>query len=138
MKILFTTEKSDRRDIYFPDAVLQDLNALGEVIFNEKSTPLTQQELIGSIKDIDVCITHWECPTFTPEVLSEANRLKLIVHAAGSVADLVTQQVYERGIKVCSANKIMAKQVDCSCSRKCCGSCNSTGIRTRDKSLQCQ
>lgn len=111
MKILFTLEKGMIRDVYFPNDALLAVKKLGEVVFNPGISPLTPQELIGHIKDIEVCLTHWGCPAFTDEVLNKANRLKLIVHAAGSVADLVTEQVYERGIKVCSANTIMAKFV---------------------------
>jgi len=43
--------------------------------------------------------------------LENADRLRLIAHAAGSVADLVTPEVYARGIQVCSANTVMAKYV---------------------------
>jgi phosphoglycerate dehydrogenase-like enzyme len=111
MNILFTTEKGSTRDIYFPAQALQTLSALGNVTFNEKETPLTPQDLAASIKDIDVCLTHWGCPPFTPEVLENAGQLKLIAHAAGSVADLVTPEVYARGIQVCSANAVMAKYV---------------------------
>jgi phosphoglycerate dehydrogenase-like enzyme len=111
MNILFTTEKGPTRDIYFPARALQTLSTLGVVTFNEKETPLTPSELAEAIKDIDVCLTHWGCPPFTPEVLENANRLRLIAHAAGSVADLVTPEVYARGLQVCSANTVMAKYV---------------------------
>jgi phosphoglycerate dehydrogenase-like enzyme len=111
MKILFTTERGTVKDVYFPEAVLQELNAFEGVIYNPKDTPLTAQELAKNLQDVDACLTHWSCPAFTEEVLAGANRLKLIVHAAGSVADLVTEQVYRRGIKVCSANTIMAQSV---------------------------
>jgi phosphoglycerate dehydrogenase-like enzyme len=56
-------------------------------------------------------VTHWGCPQFSSAVLANAERLKLIAHAAGSVADLVTPEVYTRGIRVASANSVMAKYV---------------------------
>jgi phosphoglycerate dehydrogenase-like enzyme len=111
MRILFTSETGKIKDVYFPNGVQQALSLIGEVVYNPKDTPFTPDELAGNIANIDVCLTHWSCPTFTKDVLENANRLKLIVHAAGSVADLVTEQVYERGIKVCSANTIMARYV---------------------------
>lgn len=111
MKILFTTEKSQIRDVYFPEGVHQALSQLGEVIYNTTDDGLTPEQLAELVSDVDVCLTHWSCPTFSRDVLERANLLKLIVHAAGSVADLVTADVYGRGIKVCSANRLMAKCV---------------------------
>jgi phosphoglycerate dehydrogenase-like enzyme len=111
MKILFTTENGPIKDVYFPSDVLQALGALGELRENPKDTPFTPQELADGLPGSDVCITHWSCPTFTAEVLTRADRLKLIVHAAGSVADLVTDEVYRHGIRVCSANSVMAQSV---------------------------
>lgn len=111
MKILFTTEQSPIRGVYFPEGVHQALSELGEVIYNTSDSALTPEQLANLITAVDVCITHWSCPTFTKEILDRANRLKLIVHAAGSVADLATADVYQHGIKVCSANRLMAKCV---------------------------
>jgi phosphoglycerate dehydrogenase-like enzyme len=111
LNILFCLEKGETRDVYFPAQAIKVLTELGNVTFNEKDQPFSQAELASQISGKDVCITHWGCPPFTGEVLEKAERLKLIVHAAGSVADLVTEQVYSEGIKVCSANTIMAKYV---------------------------
>jgi phosphoglycerate dehydrogenase-like enzyme len=111
LNILFTLEKGETRDVYFPAQSIEALKGLGIVSFNEKDRPFSEAELASQITGMDVCLTHWGCPTFTEYVLEKADRLKLIVHAAGSVADLVTKQVYDLGIQVCSANTIMAKYV---------------------------
>jgi phosphoglycerate dehydrogenase-like enzyme len=111
MKILFTTEKGMIKNVYFPEKVIQTLENIGQVTYNENVTPFSQKDLADQISGADVCLTHWSCPSFNEDVLKRASHLKLIVHAAGSVADLVTDQVYTRGIKVCSANSIMAQFV---------------------------
>jgi phosphoglycerate dehydrogenase-like enzyme len=111
MKILFTTENGPIKDVYFPPGVLQALGSLGDLWENPNDTPFTPQELADHLPGTDVCLTHWSCPTFTAEALARADRLELIVHAAGSVADLVTDEVYRRGIRVCSANSVMAQSV---------------------------
>ena len=111
MKILFTLEKGITRDIYFPPEWFEKARNFGDIIMNETDRPMTSAELQEMISDVDVCVTHWDCPVFTDEVLSSANRLKLIAHAAGSVADFVTKQVYDHGIAVCSANAIMSESV---------------------------
>ena len=111
MNILFTTENGSTKEIYFPAQAIRLLETLGTITYNNTGSPFTRSQLVNAIENKDVCITHWDCPAFTEDVLAHANQLKLIVHAAGSVADLVTEQVYDRGIKVCSANTIMAKYV---------------------------
>src|SRR5262249_5923155 len=113
MNILFTTENGFVKDTYFPVDLIERLEKLGNVVYNPKDRPLTEDELAKAIGDVDVdvCITHWGCPAFTEKVLGSAKHLGLIAHAAGSVGDLVTEQVYQRGIKVCSANRILAKYV---------------------------
>lgn len=111
MNILFTTENGSTKQIYFPAPVMRSLESLGSITCNPTDTAFTTAQLAQAIEMMDVCLTHWSCPLFSEEVLKHAGQLKLIVHAAGSVADLVTAQVYARGIKVCSANPIMAKYV---------------------------
>jgi phosphoglycerate dehydrogenase-like enzyme len=111
MRVLFTTEKGTIKEIYFPDRVLKLLENNADVSYNEKSSPFSTNELADRLQGMDACLTHWSCPAFSEDVLKKANQLKLIVHAAGSVADLVNDQVYQRGIKVCSANSIMAQYV---------------------------
>src|SRR5262249_55032192 len=109
MNILFTTENGFVKATYFPAGVIERLENLGNVVYNPKDAPLTEDELATAIGDIDVCITHWGCPAFTEKVLDSAKRMRLIAHAAGSVGDLVTEHVYQRSIKVSSANRILAK-----------------------------
>jgi phosphoglycerate dehydrogenase-like enzyme len=109
--VLFTTERSRIRDVYFPHQVLESLERWGEVRYHEGPRPLSTDQLAELLHGVDVCITHWGCPRFTPEVLAGADRLRLIAHAAGSVADLVSSAVFERGIVVTSANSAMAPHV---------------------------
>jgi phosphoglycerate dehydrogenase-like enzyme len=109
--ILFTTERSRLRDVYFPPAILSALEELGDVRYHDGPDPLTSAELTALLPGVDVCLTHWKCPAFTAEVLAGADRLRLIAHAGGSVADLVTPEVFERGIVVTSANSAMARHV---------------------------
>ena len=54
------------------------------------------------IKDCDTYITCWGSPALTPEVLECAPKLKLLTHLGSTVAPVVCDQVYERGIKVVS------------------------------------
>lgn len=111
MNILVTLQEGQTRDIHFPKDAIDALKRLGSVRFNDTGKNFSQENLKRIIKDVDICITHWGCPEFTGEVLEHADNLKLIAHAAGSVAYMVTDHVYDRGIRVCSANNVMAKYV---------------------------
>ncbi len=111
MNILITSPRDPNRDIYFPKEALSELKKLGNVVLNTSVDPYSEADLKESIKNIDICITHWDTPLFTNEVVENADRLKLIAHAAGSVANLVSEEVYRKGIVVCSANDIMAGYV---------------------------
>jgi phosphoglycerate dehydrogenase-like enzyme len=109
--VLFTTEVSGVRDRYFPPAVMARLDALCELVLHAGTEPLTPAGLRALLPGVDACVTHWRCPAFTAEAIEAADRLTLIAHAGGSVADLVTPAVFERGIAVTSANDVMAKGV---------------------------
>lgn len=59
----------------------------------------------------EICITCWGTPSFTKEILDSADKLKLIAHSAGSVKPIVTDYVWERGIRVTSAAPAIATAV---------------------------
>lgn len=111
MNILVTMHKCEEKEIYFPKETLDCLEQYGNVRVNDLGRPFTEEELAKNLAGVDICISHWWCPPFTEKVLKGADKLKLIAHAAGSVAPYVTDDVYRRGIKVCSANGIMARFV---------------------------
>jgi phosphoglycerate dehydrogenase-like enzyme len=110
-RILFTTEPSPTRDVYFTPSIMAALEEVGDLEYNDCILPLSGEKLAELLPGIDICVTHWGCPPFTPDVMRSADRLKLIAHAAGSVGDLVTPAVYERGVVVTTANSGMAAHV---------------------------
>jgi phosphoglycerate dehydrogenase-like enzyme len=111
MNILIPIPMNNVRKEHFPEEVIEELKKLGNVYLNDTNRYFTEDEFAENIENIDICITHWGCPKFTKKVLERADKLKLIAHAAGSVGWLVTDEVYDRGIKVCSSNRVMAKSV---------------------------
>jgi phosphoglycerate dehydrogenase-like enzyme len=111
MNILVTLQEGTTRNIFFPEAAMQEIYKLGNVKLNETGRAFSEEVLAEQIRGIDICITHWGCPKFTEQVLKNADRLKMVAHAAGSVANHITDAVYEKGIKVSSSNDIMAKYV---------------------------
>ncbi len=100
MNILIDSPAGRNRDIYFPEGALKKLKNLGNVILNNTTAPFSESDMEKHIINVDICITHWDTPVFSDTVIRNADKLKLIAHAAGSVANLVSENVYRRGIIV--------------------------------------
>lgn len=111
MNILVTLPAGKVFDRHFPLQVRRRLEALGPVTYNSLGRAYTPGELREALRDADVALTHWGTPCFTAEVLQEAPRLRLLAHGAGSVAYVASDALYDRGVRVLSANAVMAHYV---------------------------
>ena len=111
MKIYVAARRYDTFDRYFPRHVLDRLEKLGEVEYWPHARTMTREEMAEALKDTDILVTHWGAPQVDAELLANAPRLKLLAHAAGTVAHIASEAFYEKGIPVLSANPIMAKYV---------------------------
>ncbi|WP_030389295.1 hydroxyacid dehydrogenase [Streptomyces sp. NRRL S-241] len=58
---------------------------------------------VTALAEAEVLLTCWGAPAVDGRVLAAAPRLRAVVHAAGSVKQLVTEACWERGIVVSSA-----------------------------------
>jgi phosphoglycerate dehydrogenase-like enzyme len=111
MKIFITIPKGKTRDTFITDKAMAKLEELGEVTGNTTSEQLSVGQLCEAIKDVDVLISGWGTHKIDKSILDSAGKLKIIAHTGGTVADLVDEQVYQKGIKVLSGNNIYAKSV---------------------------
>jgi len=109
-RILFLPRTSLSRDILSGRA-RATLESLGEVVWNETDHDLTAEELAALLPGADAVVTSWGSPAFTPELLSSADRLRIVGHAAGSVKHLMPKEGYDRGIVVLSAAAVIADSV---------------------------
>lgn len=83
-----------------------DLDRLGdiaEVLNSDPPTRITKEFLLENLASADAVLTSWDTCPLDAEVLDAAPHLKLICHAAGSVRPIVTQAIWEKGIRVTSA-----------------------------------
>jgi len=117
MKKILCIPTSEHIKYVFSDETLERLKSLFDVTFNDLGRDYTSEELASKIKGFDGLITGWGSPTLTEEVFENADRLKIIVHSAGSVkAKLLSRSIIEkyiipRGICVCNAPKAIAYNV---------------------------
>ena len=111
MKLLITAPDNETYARFFPAALIERLQGFGEVERNPFSRSFTAEELRQRITDADILITHWGTPKIDAAMLEHAPQLRLVAHAAGSVANIASEALYERNIPVISANPIMARYV---------------------------
>jgi phosphoglycerate dehydrogenase-like enzyme len=63
----------------------------------------TVDQIVPLLADAEVAITGWGTARFDSELLAKCPKLRMIAHSAGSVKGLVTDAVYDRGIRVTTA-----------------------------------
>ena len=68
-------------------------------------------EVIRVMEGASVVLTGWGSRALSDDVLTPAPELGLWVHAAGSMAPLATDAVFERGILLSTANDVLARGV---------------------------
>lgn len=90
---------------------LAKLCALGCITFNEDGRNWNDEELAQRLPGQEVLLASWGLARLTPEVLRNADRLRLVAYAAGSVKGFVTKAVFERGIALTHAAARIADSV---------------------------
>lgn len=111
MKLLVTYPVGAERDTFIPSEVVRKLDSMYEVVWNYSSEQFSEDELKEKIRDVDVCIVGWRCRRLDKNILECAEKLKLVAHLGGSVAPVVSDYLYEKGIRVISGNNVFAESV---------------------------
>ena len=101
MKALVAIRQDKTFDTFFSKENIALAESLGEIIWLDTANS-TPEELKEKISDCDTYITCWGSPALTPEILEHAPKLKLLTHLGSTVAPVVCDEVYTRGIKVIS------------------------------------
>lgn len=95
---------------FFPEDVQERLKQLGGVCYWKGSW--NSDELKSRIRDVDVIITSWGAKAFDKSFYEAANKLKIIAHTGGSVADLVNEEMENQDdLILLSGNKYYAESV---------------------------
>ncbi len=101
MKALVAIKKDSVFDTFFNAENIKFAEELGKIIWLDILTA-TEDDLKDKIKDCDTYITCWGSPALTSDVLVCAPKLKLLTHLGSTVAPVICDEVYEKGIKVIS------------------------------------
>ncbi len=108
MKALVSVPRTAVFQTFFTPENIALAESLGEIIWNEKSEHFTTEEIKELIVDCDVYITCWGSPPLTKEILDSAKKLRLLTHTAGTVVPFVTDEMWDRGIRVICGNEYFA------------------------------
>ena len=100
-----------RRDEVFTPRVLARARELGEVIIPEGTTADLAAQLPALLPTADACLTCWGAPMLHPELLDQAPRLKIIVHAASTIRHIVPIGAFDRGIAISHSANVTAEAV---------------------------
>jgi phosphoglycerate dehydrogenase-like enzyme len=74
-------------------------------------TSTSIQHAWADLTDAEVLLCGWGMVPCDDEFLQKAPRLKAIFHAAGSVRGIVTDAMWNRGIRISTANSALARSV---------------------------
>ena len=82
-----------------------------EVRLNALPGKLRTGEWVEQLVGVEALLTTWGSPRIDATVLLQNQTLKIIGHVGGSLAGIVSAALFERGVKVCTANRLMARTV---------------------------
>ena len=109
--ILVSIPDGEVRDSFFSEEQRVRLERLGCVEWNANAEQYGEEELAEKLRGVDICISGWGNTPFHEKTLKYADKLKLIAHIGGSVRPMVGDAAFERGIRVCSGNRVFAESV---------------------------
>ncbi|WP_238412710.1 hydroxyacid dehydrogenase [Saccharothrix deserti] len=89
--------------VQFQQAQLDRLDRLVGLADPISTDELDSPAVRSRLRDVEVLLTSWGCPTLTADRLAAAPQLRAIFHCAGTVRPLITDEVWRRQILVTNA-----------------------------------
>ncbi len=93
------------------DESIRILESFADVRHTGTEDPADKNEMKRLLDDADACITSWEVAPLDAEIMAGAANLKAVVHMGGSVKRLVSDELFEKGVKVFGASPVLAETV---------------------------
>jgi len=114
-RVLYIPTESHTKKVFRPDTFQRLRSIFEEVKVNETGRNYTSEQLAEEISGYDALVTGWGSPKITPQVMENADRLKIIAHSAGSVrallGEVVERYIIPRGICVYHSRHAIAYNV---------------------------
>ncbi len=100
-----------RTEHVLPEEVLRRLDGIGRLLDAEPLQCFDDERAKRLLSEAEILITGWGAPYVGREVLAFAPKLKLVVHAAGTVKGLIDAEIFDAGIAVSHAAEANAAPV---------------------------
>lgn len=111
MKSFVTLPKNAVFSSFFTKENIELIESLGEVVWNDSARHLTPSEIASRIGESDIYVTGWGSPRLDASILDAAPSLRLLVHLCGTVVPFVSDEMWQRGVRVISGNDFFAESV---------------------------
>ncbi len=108
--VVFAMQPERTRYVLTPELFAR-LSALARIPDQRPVTELADERSQRLLAEAEVLVTGWGAPFIDAAVLARAPRLRLIVHAAGTIKGLVGESVFDAGVKVSHAAEANAVPV---------------------------
>jgi phosphoglycerate dehydrogenase-like enzyme len=109
-KILVTLPRQGFAETFLPPDVERRLAAF-DVTYNNSPEDFSPQGLAAALAGVSGCLTGWGTPRFDAQTLAGAGDLRIVAHTGGSVAPIVSPELYDAGVRVSSGNALYAESV---------------------------
>ena len=102
-----------KRESFLTEENLALLESLGEVVYlpDREAKRVDPDMMREALVDVDVLVCGWAVCRLDEYVLEKANKLKLVAYTAGSVAGVISDAMYAKGIRIVSGNEGFARVV---------------------------
>ncbi|HET7769964.1 MAG TPA: hydroxyacid dehydrogenase [Chloroflexota bacterium] len=109
LRFAFNLDRRRLDQCFTPDTV----DAIARVVQLDREVPdeLTDEWLLPRIGGVEGLITGWGSLPLTAERLAAAPQLRYAIHSAGSVKPVVTDALWQRGVRVTSAAHVNGRPV---------------------------
>ena len=98
MKNIVVLVNKERRETVFSQKYYDMLSKLGNVKIYDKDDFLDKQYYINFVKGANVIITSWDSPVIDSDVLNACPNLLGVVHAAGSIKPIISEEFIAKKI----------------------------------------
>ena len=97
------------RNMVINQKTIDRLSGIGEVVMNEGGNNIESVKPL--LEGATVCVTSWGSTPLDEELLAVCPDLKILIHAAGSVKPVVSDALWEKGVRVASSAPMLSMGV---------------------------
>lgn len=107
MKLLFAVKQEILSQVFAEESI-ERIKKLTSVIDAPIPEEADKSFLLDNCKDAEIIVTSWWTDTIDADVIAKAPNLKLVAHSAGSVKPIVSDALWDAGVRVVSSGEAIA------------------------------